>query len=183
MELVANRENFMTLSNKVESIYTTDTLIDQYHDRMYWFVRKIVSGHDDTQDVLQNTWIRVHRNLSSFKGNSSIQTWLFRIAYNESIRLIDKNKKHWDSYDKEDSTYLNSVHADPYFDGEDFHNTFHQLLSKLSKEDRTIFQFKYFDELKFNEISEITGLNENTLKTKYYKITSYLEEELKKKSI
>ncbi len=183
MELVANTNDFISLNTKVEPTYTTDALIDSYHDAMYWFIRKMVGCHEDTQDILQNTWIRVHNKLSTFKGNSSIKTWLFRIAYNESMRLLEKNKKKWDSYDGEENSYLNKVQADVYFDGEEFQFSFHRLLSTLSLEERTIFQFKYFDELKFKEISSITGFNENTIKSKYYKITSYLEEALKEKSI
>lgn len=180
MELVANRIELHQKQLTKEKSYAISDLIDQYHDRMYWFVRKLLFNHDDAQDVLQNTWMRAHKNLNSFKGNSAIHTWLFRIAYNESMRFIEKNKSKYESFDTHESSYVNRLESDVYFDGDEFQRTFHRILSKLTEEDRNLFQFKYFDELKFSEIAEITKSNQNTIKSKYYKIVTFVEEELKK---
>lgn len=180
MELVAHRIEVDQKQLIKSESYSISELIDQYHDRMYWFVRKLVQNHPDSQDVLQNTWIRAHKNLSSFKGQSAIHTWLFRIAYNESMRVLEKNKKKFETFDTEDQSYISRLESDVYFDGDQFQQNFHKVLSKLSEEDRNLFQFKYFDELKFTEIAQITNGNQNTIKSKYYKIVTFVEEELKK---
>lgn len=147
---------------------------------MYWFVRKIVKSHHDAEDVVQNSWIRINNNLNSFREESNIKTWIFKISYNESIRLLEKNKKKWNYIEGEDNRYIESIKSDTYFCGEDFHLKFHNVLGKLSFEERNIFRLKYFDDLTFNEVSQIIDLNENTIKTKYYKITKFIEGELKK---
>lgn len=160
--------------------FKIEQLIDDYYDQMYWFIRKIVRSHHDAEDVAQNSWIRINNNLNSFREESTIKTWIFQIAYNESIRFLEKNKKKWSYIEGEDNRYIESIKSDTYFCGEDFHLKFHNVLSKLSFEERNIFQLKYFDDLKFNEVSQIIDLNENTIKTKYYRITKFIESELKK---
>lgn len=160
--------------------FKIEQLIDDYSDQMYWFVRKIVKSHHDAEDVVQNSWIRINNNLNSFREESNIKTWIFKISYNESIRLLEKNKKKWNYIEGEDNRYIESIKSDTYFCGEDFHLKFHNVLGKLSFEERNIFRLKYFDDLTFNEVSQIIDLNENTIKTKYYKITKFIEGELKK---
>ena len=82
-------------------------LIDLYQERLYWHIRKIVITHDNASDVLQNTFIRVYRGIYTFKGKSSLYTWMFRIAYNESIRFVEKNKKRtYRSIDDVNTNYL-----------------------------------------------------------------------------
>jgi len=155
-------------------------LLDTYQERLYWYIRKIVITHENTDDALQNTFVRIYRNIESFKGNSSISTWLFRIAHNEAIRLLEKqNKMHLASLEDVQPQYLEDLTQDNYFDGDEVKLKLHQIIeSKLTNKQRMVFNMKYFDDLSFRQMSEILGMNENTLKSSYYSATKIIEEEI-----
>ncbi|MEN8768390.1 MAG: RNA polymerase sigma factor [Candidatus Arcticimaribacter sp.] len=160
---------------------TTDfnALLEAHHDRLYWMIRKIVLVHDDTQDVLQNTWLKIHKGLPGFKGESKIDTWMFRIAYNESMRFLKQKKLHY-RLDDVDSSYIESLKADSYFDGDKGELALHQALAKLKENERHIFGLKYFDALKFSQIAAMIDTNENSVKTLYYKAEKKLKQQLEK---
>ena len=157
------------------------TLLDLYQERLYWYIRKIVITHENADDVLQNTFLRVFKSIASFKGRSSLSTWMFRIAHNESLRLLEKvNKTYLASLDEVHPTYLKDLAQDPYFDGKKTQLKLHQIIEEnLSSKQRTVFNMKYFDELSFKEIAEILDINENTLKSSYYNAVKIIEEEVK----
>ena len=156
-------------------------LLDHYQERLYWYIRKIVITHENADDVLQNTFIRIFKNIASFEGRSSLSTWMFRIAHNESLRLLEKlNKTHLASLDEVHPSYLKDLTQDPYFDGDATKLKLHQIIEKqLSPKQRTVFNMKYFDDLSFREIAEILDSNENTLKSSYYNAVKIIEEEVK----
>ena len=151
-------------------------LLDLYQERLYWHIRKIVITHENADDVLQNTFIRVYKGLPNFKQKSSLHTWMYRIAYNESIRYLEQNKNNQqDSLDDVNKTYLNNLESDKYFEGDEIQLRLQQVLSELTEKQRKIFQMKYYDDLKFNEIEAILGIKENTIKSSYYTIVKYIE--------
>lgn len=151
-------------------------LVDLYQERLYWHIRKIVITHENADDVLQNTFLRVYKGLPNFKQNSSLHTWMYRIAYNESIRYIEQNKNNQqDSLDDVNKTYLNNLEGDEYFEGDEIQLKLQQILSELPDKQRTIFQMKYYDDLKFNEIEDILGIKESTIKSSYYTAVKYIE--------
>ena len=139
-----------------------------YHEMLYWHIRKLVKHHESANDALQNTYIRIFKGLKNFKYKSSVKTWCYRIAYNESIRLLDKNQKLRYNDRNETNDYFAQLTADPYFDLDTASHALHESLSKLTEKQRRIFQMKYFDELTFDEISKITSWNTNSIKTAYY---------------
>lgn len=143
-------------------------LLEENHDRLYWMIRKIILVHDDTQDVLQNTWIKIHKGLESFKGESQIETWMFRIAYNESMRFLKKKKIVY-RIDEVNKDYLGQLISDPYFNANQTAIELQEVLGKLNERERHVFNLKYFDELKFKTIAELIDLNENSVKTLYYR--------------
>ena len=155
-------------------------LLDTYQERLYWYIRKIVITHENADDALQNTFIRIYRNIDSFKGNSSFSTWMFRIAHNEAIRLLQKQKKmHLASLEDIQPQYLEDLTQDNYFDGDEVKLKLHRIIeSKLTNKQRMVFNMKYFDDLSFREMSEILEMNENTLKSSYYSATKIIEEEI-----
>ena len=155
-------------------------LLDTYQERLYWYIRKIVITHENADDALQNTFVRIYRNIASFKGNSSLSTWLFRIAHNEAIRLLEKqNKMHLASLEDVQPQYLEDLTQDNYFDGDEVKLKLHQIIeSKLTNKQRMVFNMKYFDDLSFRQMSEILGMNENTLKSSYYSATKIIEGEI-----
>lgn len=159
--------------------YDFTTLLSLHHDRLYWMIRNIVIVHDDAQDVLQNTWIKIHKGIDRFKGESKIETWMFRIAYNECMRFLKQKKQHY-SLDEMDSSYLNGLEADVYFDGDQTSLALHRELAQLTERERHIFSLKYFDALKFTQIADLLTLNVNSVKTLYYKVEKKLRQQLDK---
>lgn len=153
-------------------------LLDVYQEGLYWHIRKIVITHDNANDVLQNTFIRVYRGIESFKGNSSLQTWMFRIAYNESLRFLEKNKIQNDVSSNIEKNYLETLTQDIHFDGEEIQLKLHSIITQLSEKQRLVFQMKYFDDLSFKQISKITDISENTLKSSYYSAVKIIEEKI-----
>ena len=154
-------------------------LLDLYQERLYWHIRKIVITHDNANDVLQNTFIRIYKGIKNFKENSTLHTWMFRIAYNESIRFLEKNKINTSfNLNDDNNNYLENLTEDVYFDGDEAQLKLHAIISKLSEKQQRVFQMKYFDDLSFRQISEILDVSENTLKSSYYSIVKTIEKEI-----
>jgi len=154
-------------------------LLDLYQERLYWHIRKIVITHDNANDVLQDTFIKIYKGINNFKEQSSLHTWMYRIAYNESIRFLEKNKiKSSLNLNDGNNDYLNNLSQDVYFDGDEIQLKLHSIISKLSEKQQLVFQMKYFDDLSFREISEILDVNDNTLKSSYYSAVKTIEEEI-----
>ncbi len=152
-------------------------LLDKYQQRLYWHIRKLVLTHEDADDVLQNTFLKIYKNLHNFKQNSSLLTWMYRIAYNESMNLLSKNGKILFSNNEEESKKaIDKLESDVYFEGTEIQLKLQKAILKLPEKQRQVFQMKYFDELKFYEISEITGISESTLKSSYYTAVKHIEE-------
>ncbi len=156
-------------------------LLDKYQERLYWHIRKLVLTHDNANDVFQNTCIRIYKGIEKFKGNSSLHTWMYRIAYNESLRFLDKQKRIvGNPITENQKDHMEMLKDDPYFDGDELKSKFHTVLEKLTEKQRHIFQMKYFDDLSFREISEVMHVSENTLKSTYYAAVKRIETEILK---
>ena len=154
-------------------------LLDLYQERLYWHIRKIVITHDNANDVLQETFIRIYKGITNFKEKSALHTWMYRIAYNESLRFIEKNKRNSQvSLEENNNQYLNTLMEDSYFNGNELQLKLQTIISKLSKKRQRVFQMKYFDDLSFREMSEILNVSENTLKSSYYSIVKTIEEKI-----
>jgi RNA polymerase sigma-70 factor (ECF subfamily) len=151
-------------------------LLDLYQKRLYWHIRKLVITHENADDVLQNTFLRIYKSLPNFQQKSSLATWMYRIAYNESLRFLEQDKKKYaDSIDDLNKKHLDNLVADVFFEGNEVQLKLQKVLAELPEKDRQIFQMKYYDDLKFREIAEITGISEGTLKTSYYKSVNFIE--------
>lgn len=154
-------------------------LLDIYQERLYWHVRKIVITHQNANDVLQNTFIRVYKNIANFNENSTLLTWIYRIAYNESLRFLEnENKKKTQSLDMISHFYKSNLLEDAFFDGSKAVLKLHEAMASLTEKQQRVFQMKYFDELSFREISEILNISENTLKSSYYTAEKRIKEQL-----
>jgi len=156
-----------------------EDLVTEYKERLYWHIRRMVVSHDDADDVLQNTFIKVYKNLDGFNGESQIYTWLYRIATNESITFINKRNRRASVGSEElQSAIVNNLTSDPYFNGDEAQAKLHQALDTLPAKQKQVFVMKYFDELQYNEISEILGTSEGALKASYHhavkKITNFV---------
>ncbi|WP_277065197.1 RNA polymerase sigma factor [Prevotella aurantiaca] len=155
-------------------------LINIYSKTLYWKIRSYILSHDDTDDVLQNTFLKAWKNIESFEGKSKISTWLYRIAINESLDYL-RNKKRIDtlSSDNVNNNIANNFLADNYFDGDRGQAILQEAISSLPEVQRTVFIMKYYDELKYPEIHEILGTSEGALKASYHiavkKISQYIK--------
>jgi RNA polymerase sigma-70 factor (ECF subfamily) len=154
-------------------------LLQLYKERLYWHIRKIVISHDDADDVLQNTFIKVYRSIDKFKGESKLYSWLYRIATNESITLINKNAKRLQISNEEHQTNaINNLTADVYFEGNEIQIKLQRAIATLPQKQQLVFNMKYFDDLKYKEIAEILETSEGALKASYHiavkKIESFL---------
>ncbi|MDO5969369.1 RNA polymerase sigma factor [Flavivirga aquimarina] len=154
-------------------------LLDLYQERLYWHIRKLVITHENANDVLQNTFLRIYKSLPNFKQKSSLHTWMYKIAYNECLRFIEKNKKRQNvSIDDVNNSYLDNLTSDTFFDSNETQLKLHRILSELPERQRLIFQMKYFDDLKFREIADILGVKEGTLKSSYYNSVKHIEKNI-----
>ncbi len=133
-------------------------IINQNQERAYWHIRKIVLSHEDANDITQNTFIKVWKNLEKFKGDSKIYTWIYTIATNESINFLNKKKKHYfESLDVVSYLLSENFSADSYFDGDDIERKLQKALLTLPTKQRIAFNMRYFDNMKYDEISGILG--------------------------
>ncbi|MEO2080561.1 MULTISPECIES: RNA polymerase sigma factor [Leeuwenhoekiella] len=156
-----------------------EDLVSQYKERLYWHIRRMVISHDDADDVLQNTFIKVYKNLHNFNGESQIYTWLYRIATNESLTFIKKRKRTTQIGSEElKESLVANLTSDPYFNGDEAQLTLQKAIDTLPAKQKQVFVMKYFDELQYNEISEILDTSEGALKASYHhavkKITEYV---------
>ncbi len=156
-------------------------LLDQYQQRLYWHIRKIVLLHEDADDVLQNTFIKIYKGLPKFKGNSTLHTWMYRIAYNEAISFITKKQKRL-RISSEELTLkiLSELKEDVYFEGDEIQFQLQKAINTLPEKQKRVFQMRYFDDLKFSEISEILGTSLGALKASYHLAHKKVEQFLKK---
>lgn len=154
-------------------------LLDIYQERLYWHIRKIVTTHENTDDVLQNTFIRVYKSITNFKEKSSLHTWMYRIAYNESLRFLEKNKKNlYDNIDEISNSHLEVLLEDVYSNGDEIQIKLHKIIDNFTEKQKRIFHMKYFDDLSFRHISEVLKISESTLKSTYYSAVKIIEEKI-----
>jgi RNA polymerase sigma-70 factor (ECF subfamily) len=151
-------------------------LVLKYQERLYWHIRKIVIGHNDTDDVLQNTMIKVWRSLPDFRSDSSLFTWLYRIATNEALTYLRQKKRRaftlWADVEGKMSEQLES---DPWFDGDEIRLKLQQTILKLPEKQRIVFNMKYFDELKYEEMAQILDTSVGALKASYHHAVKKIE--------
>lgn len=174
------------LLEKLRNVNTRDkafgTLVNQYQERLYWHIRKIVMDHDDADDVLQNTFMKVWRNLDKFREESTLFTWLYRIATNESLTFISTVKKRSLLPLSETSEFLmNNLMADEYFDGDEIQMKLQQAILTLPDKQRTVFNMKYFDEMKYEEMSEILDTSVGALKASFHHAVKKVEDFMRSK--
>lgn len=154
-------------------------MVSQYSEQLYWKVRHIVLSHDDANDVLQNTFIKAWNNLETFQGKSSVSTWLYRIAINEALDMVRKQKVRAGVSADEEPTMANRLLADEYFDGDEVQAQLQEAVAHLPDVQRTVFSMKYFDEMKYSDISKILNTTEGALKASYHlavkKIVAYFK--------
>ena len=160
-----------------------EILLDKYKEKVYFQIRRIVLNHDDTDDILQNVFIKVFRGIKGFKGESKLSTWIYRIAYNESINFLKlKEKKYFYSSEIMMNTMVNNLREDPYFDGNELQLELQKIVNSLPTKQKLVFQMKYEQEMKFKDIADILKTSEGALKASYHIAVKKIKKEIIKKS-
>jgi len=153
-------------------------LLKKYQQKIYWHVRRLVIDHDDADDLVQDIFIKVWKNLGNFREDAQLYTWLYRIATNECITFLNRKKQRQNiSLDDESSAYLVDTLTDQtYFNGDQAQLKLQQALLTLPEKQRLVFNMKYFDGLKYEEISEIVGTSVGALKASYHLAVKKIEQ-------
>lgn len=152
------------------------TLVSIHKERLYWHIRKMVLNHEDTDDILQNTFIKVFKHIDGFKGDSKLYSWMYRIATNESINFLNKkaNQMHVDMQTLQEKRVEN-LRADDYFDGNEIQIKLQKAIVSLPHKQQLVFNMRYFDELKYDEISDILDTSVGALKASYHHARKKIE--------
>ena len=151
-------------------------LVSAYSERLYWQIRKMVLSHDDANDILQDVFLKAWSNLENFRGDAKLTTWLYRIAINVSITFLNRKKsQHYVSIDDDDSYLINMLESDHYFDGDEAALRLQHAILTLPEKQRLVFQMKYFDEMKYDEMSDILGTSVGALKASYHHAVKKIE--------
>ena len=151
-------------------------LVKTYQERIYWLIRRMVVNHEDTDDLVQETFLKVWKNIGNFKGRSALFTWIYRIATNEALGFLkSKKRKLIISFETLESHLSRSLNSDNYFTGDEIQKKLQQAIIKLPEKQRIVFNMKYFEELKFEEISAIMGTSVGALKANYHHAVKKIE--------
>lgn len=155
-------------------------LMRQYGSRLYWHIRRIVVGHEDAEDVFQETCIRVLQAIRSFRGDASLQVWLYRIATNEALQHLRRHTRLFQSIDSLGSSLADTLMAESSIDGNELEILFQKALLSLPTQQRIAFNMRYYDDLTYEQIAQVTGKHVSSLKTNYHyatlKIKNYIKQ-------
>lgn len=159
-------EKFAQDATKSEAF---NLLLKKYQQKIYWHIRRMVLNHEDCDDILQEVFIKVWKNLANFRQDAKLYTWLYRIATNESISFLNKKRQQQlSTFEEGDNFLAENLQAAHYFDGNALQQKLQRAILTLPEKQRLIFNMKYFDDLKYEEISEILGTTVGGLKASYH---------------
>ena len=158
-----------------------DHIVSSYTERLYWHVRRFTCSHDDSNDLLQEIFIKVWSSLPNFRGDSQLYTWIYRIATNEVLNHMRKQRfRAIVSLDSEANFLAKKIDEDAYFNGNELQRELHKAIQRLPEKQRIVFCFRYFDEMKYEEISEITDTSVGALKASYHFAYNKIKDDLQK---
>ena len=174
-----DKELLLKLRNPDTRNYGFNMLVRAYQQKVYWLVRKMVIDHDDADDLTQEAFIKIHKAIDSFREDSQLYTWIYRIATNECLTFLNKKKRRFflrlEDVSKELSSKIDSA---PYLTGDDIQKKLQKALLTLPDKQRLVFNMKYYDDLTYEDISQITNTSVGALKASYHhavkKIENYL---------
>ncbi len=151
-------------------------LMEKYKERLYWQIRRMVVDHEDANDVLQNCFIKVFRSIHTFEGKAKLYTWLYRVATNEAITFINKRKQRFAaSLDSPDNNLSNRLKADAWFDGDSAQVRLQEAIAGLPERQKLVFNLRYFDEMSYQDMSEMLGTSEGALKASFHHAVKKVE--------
>ncbi len=156
-------------------------VVDTYTERLYWHVRRFICSHDDTNDLLQEIFIKIWSALPNFRGDAKLYTWIYKIATNEVLNHLRKQRfKALISMESASDILEKRIDDDEHFNGDKLQIALHKSIQRLPEKQRIVFNLRYFDEMKYSDIAEITGTSEGALKASYHHAYSKIKEDLQK---
>ena len=151
-------------------------VIKLYTEPLYWQIRRLVESHDDANDLLQNTFMKAWSSIENFRGDAKLSTWLYKIAINESITFLERERKRLNiSLDDQEATLANTIEADTHIDGDELAQKLRNAIATLPEKQRIVFNMKYFDDMKYEDISNILGTSVGALKASYHLAVKKIE--------
>ncbi|MEM9718576.1 MAG: sigma-70 family RNA polymerase sigma factor [Bacteroidota bacterium] len=167
------------LQNVEQQRQAFEQLVNSYQKVLYFHIRRIVIDHEDASDVLQNTFLKAWKNIAKFRGDANVKTWLYRIATNESLSFLKRKKGHFEDLKDLQDDLRHSLSSGKYIDGDTIQHLLHQAILTLPEKQRMVFNMRYFDEMKYEEIGEILSLSVGGLKANYHHAVKKVEQFIK----
>ena len=157
-----------------------EMIVSQYSEQLYWQIRRMVLSHEDANDLLQNTFIKAWTNIDYFRAEAKLSTWLYRIALNECLTFLNKQRANMVAIDDPEAIGVQNLESDSYFSGDRIQLLLQKALLSLPEKQRMVFNLKYYQEMKYEDMSDIFGTSVGALKASYHhavkKIEKFLEE-------
>ena len=154
-----------------------NAIVDSYSERLYWHIRRFLGSHDDTNDLLQDIFLKIWKGLPSFRGDSQIYTWVYRIATNDALTYLRRNNG---KADIDIEVLARKIDDDPYFTGESLQRELHKAIRSLPEKQQLVFNLRYFDEMKYEDMAAVTGTSVGALKASYHHAYNKIREKLEK---
>ncbi|MBL4625632.1 MAG: sigma-70 family RNA polymerase sigma factor [Flavobacteriales bacterium] len=159
--------------------YAFNKIVRKHQEKLYWHIRRMVLDHDDADDVLQNTWIKAWKGLDNFRADANLYTWLYRIATNETITfLTNKKKRFFVPIADVEHELASNLESDNFYTGDEIQKRLQKAILTLPEKQRLVFNMKYFDEMKYNQMSEVLDTSVGALKASYHHAVKKIEEQL-----
>ncbi len=175
----SDKELLALFRNEESKNYSFNLIVRKYQERLYWHIRKMVVNHDDADDVLQNSFIKIWNGLNSFREDSQLFTWLYRVATNEALTFLKKKKaKYFLSMNDYESHLQNSLESDVFFEGDEIERKLNKALLTLPDKQRLVFNMKYFENMKYDEMSQVLETSVGALKASYHHAVKKIEKYL-----
>lgn len=176
-----NPELIEQLRDPMQCRQAFNKVITTYSEPLYWQIRRMVQSHDDANDLLQNTFLKAWQNLENFRGDAKLSTWLYKIAINESISHLERERKRANlSLDDQESQLVHLIEADDNINGDALAQKLREAIATLPEKQRLVFNMRYYDEMKYEDMSEILGTSVGALKASYHlamkKVESFFKE-------
>ena len=180
MHNYSDKELLSLFRNPDQKNYAFNLIVRKYQERLYWHIRKIVIVHDDTDDLLQDTFMKAWKGLANFREESQLYTWLYRIATNEALSFLkNKRKKYLLPIVDVEKELSSSLEGDSYFDGDELQKRLQKAILELPEKQRLVFNMRYFDEMKYEDMAQILATSVGALKASYHHAAKKIENMLK----
>ena len=175
-----NDRKIIAMLEKEEFENAFNAIVDSYSERLYWHIRRFTDSHDDANDLMQDVFIKIWNALPNFRRDSQIYTWIYRIATNEALNKTNKDRHRTSLGGQQSDLAVSKIEDDPYFNGTALQRELHNAVRELPEKQRIVFNLRYFDEMKYEDMSKVTGTSIGALKASYHHAYNKIKEKLER---